>query len=207
MRRDSGPRLSCLRRSEVDHHSRVPPRISLRLRAGRRRGDGVRIYYRERVRPGVRQSPYVSLISPAKREDSGAASVRLSTAEALQYGQPLGAPRSSSEAIALLKARGIILKPRTAAYHLWHRHAHGDHMPHPTAHALQRRRANWRPPRPVRYPWRGVRTWRLFPSAISPAVPRHLGRRVPHPEKQTVCSSRPHGRGMHALYARFGGRG
>jgi hypothetical protein len=34
-----------------------------------------------------------------------------------------------------------------------------------------------------------------------------LGRRVPHPEKQTVCSSRPHERGMDAFYARFEGRG
>ena len=32
-----------------------------------------------------------------------------------------------------------------------------------------------------------------------PVVRAHLRRRDPSPEKQTVCSSRPHGRGMHAV--------
>jgi hypothetical protein len=52
--------------------------------------------------------------------------------------------------------------------------------------------------------WRGTpeagplpcRRWSSLLFVSGPVVRRHLRRRVPSPEKQTVCSSRPHGRGM-----------
>jgi hypothetical protein len=70
-----------------------------------------------------------------------------------------------------------------------------------------------------RLPSRGGREW--TPEAVPLPMTRlsglqlvsghlyraFLGRRIPSPEKQTVCSSRPHGRGMEAVYARFGTRG
>jgi hypothetical protein len=114
-------------------------------------------------------------------------------------GQPLGAPRSSSEAMAPPET------PRTLFRASYRRLSPVAQMrcgqqsaPHPTAHALQRRRANWRPPGLVRYPGAVVRAYRECASEIGPSLPRHPGRRVPRPERQTVCSSRPHGRGMDA---------
>jgi hypothetical protein len=131
-------------------------------------------------------------------------------------GAPRGAilircPRTSAwpAAGALRRATcGIFLEPRIAAYHQWHRCAHGDPASYPTAHALQRRRANWRPPRPVRYAmarWSGPIG--NFVSEISPSLPRRPGRRTSSRRHERLARTPLQKDEVVAFYGRFGERG
>jgi hypothetical protein len=101
--------------------------------------------------------------------------------------------------------RGDILEPRTAAYHQWLRRGALQSASYPAAMRIPSQAGGLETPEGARYAWRGVRAWRsLFANGpIRTAPPRAPH---PHPEKQTVCSSRPLERGMGAFYGRFGGR-